>query len=114
MAETQDLIARLEKLSGPDRDVDRGIQMLVAKEKHGDEMWGIGFYDSAPAYTGSLDAQKTIAHPDWQVSSGNCNEDNGPWACVTTPDNVDHTGDGAATEELARLIALLKAMGATK
>jgi hypothetical protein len=135
MAETQDLIARLEKLTGPDREVDCEIHEASGHCIHRETSWvwsdGHSYlkiytcnacllsFESPPpipAYTASLDAQKSLAHPDWQVSSGNCGEDDGPWACVTTPGAVDHTeGEGgAATEELARLIALMKAIGATK
>ncbi len=125
---TPDILTRLKAAGCPSRELDAEIELALKRcdpeatyDKAEDCMiWSeprdfgstvayerLGQF--LPAYTGSLDAQKPLAHPDWQISSGNCNEDNAPWACVTTPDNVDHTGDGAATEELARLIALLKA-----
>lgn len=112
------LISRLRDATGPSRELDAEIAKLVGAP-HGPwehvtvETRSISYVDEqAPAYTASLDAAMTLAEPGWQVSSGNCGEDNSPWACVTTPDNIDHdTGEDVATEPLARCIALLKARG---
>lgn len=50
------LIEQVERVTGPDREIDRGVQRLVAKLKHGDELWGIGADGSQPHYTSSVDA----------------------------------------------------------
>lgn len=121
----EELIARLEAATGSDRLLDAQIYILcdpndalqdIAKShklaKH-DGMVTTKYRSGSSGtfvvsrYTDSIDAGKSLIRPDYSYALGNCNEDNQPWACITTPDGKDFAAT-AATEELALCIAALR------
>lgn len=64
----------------------------------------------APAYTGSVDAARTLVPKQHAWAGGNVGEEDSPWACVTDPEGVDYACRSAASEEIALTIACLRAI----
>lgn len=91
--ERADLIARLEKLSGPDRELDALIWLRIPK---------IVTNDPVPAYTASIDAALTLVE---EGSTWDLCFDEFMLACVGPGD----TASRGATPAIALCIAALKA-----
>ena len=107
-----DLIARLEKATGPDRELDVGIAAAIfgSYQFFGDErrFWINGSWESAPNSTGSMDAAISLVPRPMCWNGGEVNEDDQPWACITDSEGADYAAT-AATPILALCIAALKA-----
>lgn len=81
-----DLITRLERAEGPDRELDWAIHIR-------DGLLGVGMYGDHPRYTASIDAALTLVPEGWKwaVTSRNsacCHEQHvAPlnWAYAPTP-----------------------------
>lgn len=65
-------------------------------------------WDALP-YMSSLDAAATLIPPGFSFALGDLNKENCPWACVTSPDGVDFTSDGALTPTCCLVAACLRA-----
>lgn len=95
------LIAKLEAATGPDRDVDWKITLVVSPA---------GFrYHDCPAYTASLDAAQALVPEGYAWHCG-CEIDLTPFARVFGHDL--HEEECAATPALALCIASLRARAA--
>jgi len=91
MTDTASLIARLEKATGPDRELDVeihttviGLEMYESVYTRGDgsvclRYWAGGgdspSYYVLPRYTSSIDAAMTLVSPDWRVNSADFSVD---------------------------------------
>ena len=95
-----ELIERLQRATGPSRELDAAINLEVFSQ--------VALPD-ALNYTGSLDSAKVLIPTGHVYVVGDCDEDDSPWACVTSPaaGYRDYTGQ-AATDVLALCIAALK------
>lgn len=115
-----DLIERLEKAGGADRELDAAIARHLAEEP---EEFCFYFLDAwttdatAPAFTSSLDAALALAEwvlPECDVWVGRLNgeweADCEPKGCERHARFVDHRGN---TPALALCTAILKALAAT-
>ena len=106
---SQELIARIEAATGPDREIDRAImELLCLAPDYAADWGGRGFERPAPfAYTASIDAALTLVpdgHDKWAVSGRN--------AAVVQSSNKEVTHAEwmyAATPALALCAAALKA-----
>lgn len=129
------LIARVEKLTGPDREVDRQIQVMALGvtqewqqgrgahwEYHKDGFWVS--IEPIPAFTASLDALMVLADqrlPGYAWAVGNMGffkpspvpPQYLPWATVWTPEGKPKWNARAETVILALLLALLHALRTT-
>ena len=138
MSDLDALLERLEKATGPDRELDEAIMALfyTLDERHigttegwdddpdsfkpvKDRVWVDPATDkwvstAAFHFTASIDAALALVErvlPGWMHANGNCGEQNMPWACITEPDEPCRDfSAGAPTEPLAILIALLRAL----
>jgi hypothetical protein len=106
MIDTQELIARLEAATGPDRELDAAIWQAC---QHADWKWQHERYE-APAYTASIDAALTLCGGESGLGSliaGNFPDGSRGWvARVRSPETAD--GEGR-TPALAICIAALRA-----
>lgn len=115
----QELIERLEKATGPDRELD-GLIFKVLAGKPGDEWYlfddGVWCrrcredstaFDTPRVYTGSIDAALTLVPPDFDWCAGT--DDDVPVAALTRPHEGPWTWNNAATPAIALCIAALKA-----
>jgi hypothetical protein len=112
---TSDLIARLEALSGPDREVDAEIAKAIGAKHGPDSGWcnsdnGDHWYveECAKNYTASIDSAMTlVSTPFWMIR----NSMDGPVATImdTSGREYEGNGDNAA---IALCIAALKARSA--
>lgn len=112
MSDLAELIARVEKLTGPDRRIDSCIEVAcgfaISREGAGMaryERGPKGRRNRVPHYTASVDVAIALAErlgfvKQWTVDNSSLER---PQACVGT-----HIADGA-TPVLALLLALLKA-----
>lgn len=124
MSEISELIERLEKATGPDREIDCAIKELLDPrykpkdrviyygEATGEHVGEDGQFYKAPAYTASLDAALMLVPEDHPWAVGDLNEDDFPWACVTNQHTVDFNGNGS-TPAVSMCIAALKARART-
>lgn len=64
-------------------------------------------------FSGSFRDASTLKPEACTFALGDCNEDNGPWACVTDAEGVDYTATGA-TPILAFVAAILRARAASE
>lgn len=104
-----DLIARVEKLEGPDRVADKWLAAL----------YGPSGGPRAPYYTASLDAALALVErvlPDWRWSLFSWSADpNGPFvACMACdePVTMSVSSDGRRSPAVALILALLHALEA--
>jgi hypothetical protein len=68
----QDLIERLEKATGPDRELDLAIGEAVGEANHSGPAFHRPFREWARHYTASIDAALTLVeHLHWQVEDFN-------------------------------------------
>lgn len=108
----KELIGRLERCAGPDRELDVGIAAAIfgSYQFFGDErrFWINGSWESAPNSTGSMDAAISLVPRPMCWNGGEVNEDDQPWACITDSEGADYAAT-AATPILALCIAALKA-----
>jgi hypothetical protein len=110
-----ELIERLEKATGPDRELDAAIALAIgipATKSYGDEALG-NFY-RAPAYfkhyTASIDAAFTLVPEGCTAVFHLFNHRDGFWECDLGNTGADFCGQ-AATPALAICIAALRARG---
>ena len=106
-----DLIERVERAKGPDRDIDRDIGLHVAGLTFNDKMpwnWigpGVDVTGALPSYTASLDAVLSLVErvrPGWDWRNGDEKQNGlGTWLRVYSK---------AATPPLAVLSALLRSI----
>ena len=114
-----DLIERLEKATGPDRNLDADIASSVGWSpgpgytRKSDDSWRLGNWINsvqwAPLYTASIDAALTLVPEghDWIVADVNGHVGGTPYACVGS--TKEHFGETAV---LSLCIAALKARSA--
>ena len=127
------LIERLEKATGPDRELDGEIASVLAlhpkywqrgvKSASADGLWFKGLHNwRAPDYTSSIDAAMTLV-PEGMVcgfsgptrkSSGVGHEGMFFGTCGSFPDDGFHIAVIATTPAVALCIAALKAQAATR
>ena len=107
MAKRDDLIERLEKATGPDREIDTAIE----------ELFDPSFRDStlrqATRYTASLDATVALVEemlPGWQYGIEVRRAANGGNTAWVAPNEDSSRAKTAATPAIALLIALLRAL----
>lgn len=123
MTDYTDIIARLVKATGPDRELDIATDRLVGgwalDRTHIEPMTGeILALPSVPRYTGSIDAALTLMPKTtlyWMVGFGRCSEAEPSGACaIYAPGELDDPVAQAEAEtvELAVCIAALKARAA--
>lgn len=101
----QDLIKRIEAASGPDREINAEILLMIGGKKRGMDWWIEFAYigRAIPAYTASIDAAMTLV-PEGEI-----------WAIdyLRSPKTVARVGafnqGSAATPALALCAAALKA-----
>jgi hypothetical protein len=134
MIDTQELIARIEAATGPDRELDAAIYAamnpemrpipnlkgrffnpakttaFVAKDYH----LGKGVTDVAPSFSASIDAALTLVPGKWKVRQMNfsapCADDRKWWLNLHGGKEGEDTFTGlGATPALAICIAALKA-----
>ena len=126
MTDREELIARLEALSGPDRVVDidlalhfagktklrvREVLVVDRVARWVDEWDGRRWREAElPALTASIDAALALVERErpgwvWNLSDG---DNHGPFAFVHKPDNKNPVGSMAANPTIALLIALLR------
>jgi hypothetical protein len=133
MSDLQSLIERVEKASGPCRELDADVfraigapvpfqwfnkvAALTYDEKQ--KFWTAPIGDmqlryEPPHYSASLDAVMALMPDGHTFDLGDCNEDNLPWACITrmSGDCPDYDATGS-TVVLALLSAILKSRLAT-
>jgi len=101
-----EIIERLEKADGPDRELDHAIDAMLPT--------GVPRHVWRPIYTASLDAaialvERTLPGYIWSVSDG---DEHGPNALVHRPDDKSPVGDMAATPAIALLISMFRALEA--
>jgi hypothetical protein len=127
MFDLQSLIERVEKASGPCRELDADVfrsmgapvpfqwfnkvAALTYDEKQ--KCWNAPIGDMQlryehPHYSASLDAVMALKQDGHTFALGDCNEDSLPWACVTSTFGTDYAATGA-TAILALLSSILKA-----
>lgn len=117
MADYSDLIARLEKAEGPDRQIDvdiyqrlRPVDIEALRKMHdAGDVSGYWFWMSDSPYTASLDAAialKDAVLPRYRWSCGNWNVA----GSVLSPDRNNDQRAEAETPAIALLIATLKAL----
>ncbi len=132
----KELIGRLERCAGPDRELDAHIAASVGLPMtfcdfdagcyHGDCISPgcgkpLGLTDERrsypadwrdderlPHYTSSIDAAISLVPRPMCWNGGEVNEDDQPWACITDSEGADYAAT-AATPILALCIAALKA-----
>lgn len=122
----KELIGRLERCAGPDRELDKQIWIAVTpgatrkktiiKAAHGqwpdyelDETRDATYkFIVVPEFTSSLDAAISLVPRPMCWNGGEVNEDDQPWACITDSEGADYAAT-AATPILALCIAALKA-----
>lgn len=124
-AEIGEILARVEKATGPDREIDAALAIVFGwthevNIEEDFECWrdtnGKAAY--LPRLTDSIDAITRLIErqlPGWHIASGTVGEQDTPWACLTEPDGEFR--DFAAhhvSEALARTEALLRALLTTK
>jgi hypothetical protein len=123
MSEIGELIERLEKLTGPDREIDADIAATVGafKEKHG--LPGGGWVSKgehyavvpAPRYTESIDAAMTMLPEGFRWGLKTSRHRRGYFAETWTADGKVICGIGdAPTPAIALCIAILRAIEGTK
>ena len=111
MPDFQSLIERVEKASGPDRELDEAIAFIAGWRMRNaiwaapGEKFSCGSFP--PRYTASLDAVMTLKQDGHTFALGDCNEDSVPWACVTSTFGTDYAATGSDVI-LAALAAILK------
>jgi hypothetical protein len=111
----KDLIEKLERASGPSRELDEQIKLALAAQsiscratyQETVALVGGNLDDEPLAYTGSLATWRRLVPPDCSFSVGDTGPNDCPLACVTRG-STDYTGE-AATPELALCIAALRA-----
>jgi hypothetical protein len=135
MIDTQELIARLEAATGPDRELDAEIALAIGivRDRDGDCFFGHryysvmvlerGYYDieggapELPHYTASIDAALTMMPELWNyvIGSPGIEETKLDKWCVNIAMHPDDRGDltFAPTPALAICIAALKARSQT-
>lgn len=108
MNETQEteLIAALEKATGPDRVIDVAIFNLLKPTEYRRQM-DTGKVDPPP-YTLSFAAARTLIPNCHSYALGDLNANNSPWCCITRDSDGEDFDAAAATEILALCIAGLK------
>jgi hypothetical protein len=115
MSDTQELIARLEAATGPDRDIDRAIAKMLGVMPLYELRGQIG--GSWPDYTASIDAALTLMPELWNyvIGSPGIEETELDKWCVNIAMHPDDRGDltFAPTPALAICIAALKARNQT-
>jgi hypothetical protein len=127
----RDLIKRLEEATGPDRLLDALVWVacyepsFLNDEVRIEEVWHGGptreaIHSTAGSFwadeckppvfkfTENVDDALMLKHENFSWAAGDCNENNSPWACLTSPEGVDYDAT-AATEPLAVVIAALRA-----
>lgn len=120
MTLTEELIARLEKATGPDRELDRAIMHLLGytREGPGPDVWGPPISNGIQAsvaigtkrFTASMDAAMTLVENYWQVGETK----NGFWCNIPGPVASDQfRGSSTVNAAIALCIASLKARSAT-
>lgn len=116
----KDLIERLEKAAGPDRELDfdlhlaRGLNASKSRRRDGQGSWWVyDAYDeggyglqSLPSYTASIDAALMLvpAEHDWVVSNVNGHVGGTPYACCGSD-----KAHFAATPVLSLCLAAMRA-----
>lgn len=126
MTDLQSLIIRLEKATGPDRELDAEIWAAVRPDLRSavafaqwkglrprGEDWDTAFAnycrERAPHFSRSVDAALTLVPEGWQwVVGGDRAANGGPWADVQ-PNHTGVTKTHAPTPSLALCTAALKA-----
>lgn len=106
---TTDLIDRLEKAAGPDRELDRAIAAAIIQWPtgiDGDAVMGMQDAEHLTPYTSSIDAALTLVPEghDWVVGDVNGQVGGTPYACVGS--TKKHFGETAV---LSLCIAALRA-----
>lgn len=115
-----ELIAALEKATGPDRELDAAIALALGWTKHV-RVWGYAWtradgsdatWNGLPAYTASIDAAVSLVPDGWCPLIGQ-NVHHRHWSClvqrVTDSGDIESRHDSAATPAIALCIAALKA-----
>ncbi len=111
----KDLIEKLEKASGPSRELDEQIKLALAAHSISRRatyqetvaLVGGNLDDDPLPYTGSLATWQNLVPSDCHFAVGDLGPNDCPLACVTRG-STDYTGE-AATPELALCIAALRA-----
>lgn len=113
MSGEEELIARLEKLSGPDREVDDALALIAGCKLIGCQVYRDtdGTYlGSARFYTNSIDSALTLVPVSWRVQDiWQSDNGNGWHAAVRIPGYEVGSDDLCATPAIALCIAALKA-----
>lgn len=109
----RDLIERLEKADGPDRELDAKLARHLAGDPvdHWFRLFGDWFTDrTIPSYTSSIDAavalvERVLPGAEWEVT----NTGRRPGATVISYERRVREGAYASTPAIAICIALLRA-----
>lgn len=104
-----DLITRLERAEGPDRELDWAIHIR-------DGLLGVGMYGDHPRYTASIYAALTLVPEEWTVVTISQNDDKSWFAelregFLTSYNRVALSPVKSSTPALALAAAALKARG---
>lgn len=116
-----ELAERVEKASGPDRELDALICIaiddrpswassgkLISQRLGHVSVHPYGDNWSANIYTSSLDAAKALAPDGMSWAAGDLNEDDVAWCCLTDANGIDFCGT-AESPTLATVSASLRA-----
>lgn len=116
MTELDDLIERVEKATGPDRELGKDILRFIGWVRENDGTWvspkGQAWFDYNPGFpnpTASLDAAKTLIPAGWEWAL--YSEDGRKCAEMGDP-SLNITSEHETSEELALTAATLKAIKA--
>lgn len=112
-----ELAERVENASGPKAGLIIKIKLAVAaslfasgaSKDHVVRIVGGDLYATPLPYMSSLDAAATLIPLGFSYALGDLNQENLPWACVTSPDGVDFNSDGALTPVCCLTAACLRA-----
>lgn len=112
MGDISTVIERLRALTGPDRKVDGDIACAIGLLHPRDFTTPTSSIPSAPTYTASLDAARTLLPPNsgygtWRVIG------KPPNAAIQSPDGEWSDYQSGQTEAIAFCIAALKAREGT-
>lgn len=110
---TDNLIDKLERADGPDRELDQLIAVWHRSQISGKRVLGVA---NCAAYTASIDAAMTLVPEGWQLIKIEWFNVNDSWRAFMRDWHIQSdtfaakTGDGqAATPALALCIAALRA-----
>jgi hypothetical protein len=103
----QDLIERLEKATGPDREIDHEIDALVGEAED--------FPANEPRYTASIDAALTLVPEGLTVDMRRCDDGATAYATVRASDMTpDDPGDELFVEASMPTLAIALCIAALK